>query len=70
MFFTILKKDLIHRRTMNTILLLFIVIASMFTGSGTANLLAVWGGVGTFFEMAQTGDAIIFFTGDCDKDEI
>ena len=70
MFFTILKKDLIHRRTMNTILLLFIVIASMFTGSGTANLLAVWGGVGTFFEMAQTGDAIIFFTGDCDRNEI
>ncbi len=69
MFFTILKKDLIRRRTMNTILLLFIVIASMFTGSGTANLLAVWGGLGSFFEMAQTGDAIIFFAGDYDRDE-
>jgi putative ABC transport system permease protein len=69
MFFSILKKDLIRRRTMNTILLLFIVIASMFTGSGTANLLAVWGGLGSFFEMAQTGDAIIFFAGDYDRDE-
>ena len=69
MIFTILKKDLIRRRTMNTILLLFIVIASMFTGSGMANVLAVWGSVGTFFEMSQIGDAIIFFSGDIDRAE-
>ena len=41
MFFKILKKDLKRNRSMNIILLLFIIVAAAFVASGLNNLVSV-----------------------------
>ena len=56
MFWRILKKDLLRKKTMNVILLLFVVICAMFTAPGVSNLLAVANGLDYFFEKAGMAD--------------
>ena len=51
MFFRILKKDLKRKRTMNFILFLFIILATMFLASSVSNLMAVTGAVDYFMEI-------------------
>lgn len=63
MIFRILSKDLKRRKTMNIILLLFVLIASLFTGSGVSNMLSVAGGLDHFYEIAGAGDMIMIFSG-------
>ena len=48
---------------MNVILLLFVLIASLFTGSGISNMLSVAGGLDHFYEIAGAGDMIMIFSG-------
>ena len=60
MFFKILKKDLKRSRTMNTILFLFIILASLFVSSGLSNLFSVVKGMDYFLEEA-VGDKDDYF---------
>lgn len=59
MYLNILKKDLIRKKTMNTILLLFIVLASMFVSSSINNIIAVSTALESFFEKSEMSDYAI-----------
>lgn len=63
MFFKILKKDLIRKRTMNIIMLLFILLASMFMGSSVNNFAVSTTAVGNFFTLANTADVVAVVAG-------
>lgn len=52
MFFRILKKDLKRKRTMNIIILLFVILATMFVASSINNIVTVTNGLDHYFEMA------------------
>ena len=56
MFFRILKKDLQRKKTMNLILLIFIVLATMFVASGTNNVVTVMNGTDYYLDKAGIGD--------------
>ena len=60
MYFRILKKDLKRKKTMNVILLLFIILSTMFVSSSVNNIAAVAGGIDKFFDKAGMSDCIIF----------
>jgi putative ABC transport system permease protein len=64
MFIKILKKDLIKKKTMNVILLMFLILASMFMGSSVNNFAVSTTAVDSFFQMANTADIIAFIAGD------
>ena len=42
MYWHILKKDLKRKKTMNIILLLFVLLASMFIASGVSNMVTIF----------------------------
>ena len=56
MFWRILKKDLKRKRTMNIILLLFVIICSMFAAASINNIIAVTGGIDHFFDISDVTD--------------
>ena len=56
MFGRILKKDLKRNKTMNIILFLFVIIASVFFASGIYNFVVVMNGTDYMFEKAGLGD--------------
>jgi ABC-type transport system, involved in lipoprotein release, permease component len=58
MFFKILKKDLKRSKTMNIILFLFIILATVFVSSGLNNLISVLNGMNYFMDQAigEKGD--------------
>ena len=56
MFGRILKKDLKRNKTMNIILFLFVIIASIFFASGVYNFVSVINGTDYMFEKAGIGD--------------
>ncbi len=64
MFLRILKKDLIRKKTMNIILFLFIVLATMFVASGTNNVVTVMNGTDYYLDKAGVGDYIILTQGE------
>lgn len=64
MLLHILKRDLKRKRTMNIILLLFIIMATTFLASSVNNLAATKGAVERFLEMAKTPDFITIAVGD------
>lgn len=64
MFFRMLKNDLKKKKTMNIILLLFIVLASMFLASGINNVVTVMNGTDYYLDKAEVGDFIIITMGD------
>ncbi|MBR1873849.1 MAG: FtsX-like permease family protein [Eubacterium sp.] len=59
-----LRRDLKRKKTMNTILFLFIIIASMFLASGLNNIITVSDGLENFFNEAGLGDYNILTMGD------
>jgi putative ABC transport system permease protein len=59
MFFRILKKDLKRKKTMNIILLIFIILATTFLASSINSLIAVTESVDYFMEKAKTPDYLI-----------
>ena len=63
MFFKILKKDLNRKKSMNLILLIFIMLATMFISASLNNLMVVLGGVDNYLKQAQIGDFTIFSMG-------
>lgn len=56
MFFHILERDLKRKKTMNVVLLLFIILATMFLSSSTNNLLTVNGAVERFLDISNVPD--------------
>ena len=52
MFFHILKKDLKRGRTMNTIILLFIIISVMFISGSVNSMISVTSSLDNYFEKA------------------
>lgn len=64
MFLRILKKDLVRKKTMNLILILFIFLASMFVASGLNNVITVSNGTDYYLDEAGVGDYIVITTGE------
>ena len=64
MFGRILKKDLKRNKTMNIILFLFVIIASVFFASGMYNFVVVMNGTDYMFERAGLGDYQVVTTGE------
>ncbi len=58
MYLKILKKDLKRKKTMNCILLLFVILSTMFSASSVNNILTVTGGLDYYFEKAGMGDYV------------
>ena len=56
MYLNILKKDLKRKKTMNVILLIFVILSAMFMSSSVNNILAVTNGLDFFFEKADMAD--------------
>lgn len=64
MYLDILKKDLKRKKTMNVILLIFVILASMFVSSSVNNILVVSGTLDNFFEKAEMTDYFVGVTGE------
>lgn len=64
MIFHILKNDLKRKKTMNIILFLFIVLATMFVASGINNVITVMNGTDYYLDKAGLGDYIIITMGE------
>lgn len=58
MYLNILKKDLKRKRTMNMILLLFMILATMFVSSSVNNIINVTTALDNYFEMADVPDYV------------
>ena len=56
MYLKILKKDLKRKKTMNFILLLFMILSVMFSASSVNNIITVMGGLDYYFEKAGMTD--------------
>ncbi|MCH5296570.1 MAG: FtsX-like permease family protein [Ruminococcus sp.] len=67
MFFDILKRDIKRKRTMNIIILLFVVLAVTFISSSASNLSAITSSLDTYFEKAGVGDYITIERGTVGK---
>ncbi len=59
MYLNILKKDLKRKKTMNIIVMLFVVLSAMFAGSSMNNIIAVSTGLDSYFEKAGMTDYFI-----------
>ena len=64
MLFRILKKDIRRRKTMNLILLLFVILATMFVASGLSNVMAVLNGTDYYMDKAGLGDYVVITQGE------
>jgi putative ABC transport system permease protein len=60
MYLRILKKDLKRKKTMNVILLLFVILATMFAASSMNNIITVINGLDYYFEKADMSDHVVF----------
>ena len=63
MFFDVLKRDLKRKKTLNVIILLFVILSVMFISSSVMNLTAVTGSLDSFFDKAGVGDYTVFERG-------
>ncbi|MDD6135868.1 MAG: FtsX-like permease family protein [Lachnospiraceae bacterium] len=61
---SILKKDLKRKKTMNIIILMFVMLATMFVASSMNNIITVMNGTGYYFEKAGIGDYVILTMGE------
>ncbi len=59
MYLNILKKDLKRKKTMNVIVLLFVVLSAMFAASSVNNIIAVVTGIDYYFEKAGMSDYFV-----------
>lgn len=59
MFLRILKKDLKRKKTINIILLLFVILCSMFAAAAVNNIIAVTGGIEHYFDAADVPDVTV-----------
>lgn len=68
MFWHVIRKDLVRKKTMNIILFLFIILAAMFLASSANNLLAATTSLDSYFDRAAVPDYLILMRtrGDAD----
>ncbi|MBQ4105148.1 MAG: ABC transporter permease [Clostridia bacterium] len=59
MYLNILKRDLKRKKTMNVILLIFVMLSAMFMASSVNNIIAVTSGLDFFFEKAGMSDFFV-----------
>lgn len=59
MFLRILKKDLKRKKTMNVIMLLFVILSAMFASAAVNNVAAVTNGIDYYFKISDVPDAMI-----------
>lgn len=59
MYMRIIRKDLKRKKTMNIILLMFVILSAMFVSSSVNNIAAVSGGLDHYFEKAGMADYYI-----------
>ena len=59
MYLNILKRDLKRKKTMNVILLIFVMLSAMFMASSVNNIIAVTTGLDYFFEKANMSDFFV-----------
>lgn len=59
MYLNILKRDLKRKKTMNIILLLFTILASIFVASGLSNVVTIMNGTDYFLDKAGIGDYVV-----------
>lgn len=64
MIFSILKKDLKRKKTMNVILLLFVILATTFVASSVNNIITVMNGTEYYFDQAGLGDYVFLTMGE------
>ncbi len=64
MYLSILKKDLKRKKTMNCILLLFVILSAMFAASSINNIVAVLTGRDSYFDKAGVKDYFIISRGE------
>ena len=64
MFFDILKRDMRRKKTMNLIILMFIIFAVTFISSSVNNLVAVSSSLDSFFDKAGVSDYVTFEKGE------
>ena len=64
MFFRILKNDLKRKKTVNSILILFIILSAIFVSSGINNVFSVLNGSDYYLEKAGIGDYVIITMGE------
>jgi putative ABC transport system permease protein len=69
MYFRILKKDLKRKRTMNIILLIFIILASTFISSSVNNIISITSATESYFKKAEIKDYFIVVNKDEKSDE-
>ena len=69
MFLRILKKDLKRKKTMNIILLMFVILCSMFAAAAVNNIIAVTGGIEHYFNAADVPDVTVLTIGENDIEE-
>ena len=60
MIFDILKRDLKRKKTMNIIILLFVILSVMFISSSVNNLISITGSLDSFFDKAGVSDYVTF----------
>ena len=70
MFLRILRKDLRRKKTMNFILLLFIILATLFLASSVDNLIVVNGAIDSCIEISKAPDFFSLALTDGVTDEI
>lgn len=68
MFWRILKKDLKRKKTMNIILLLFVILCSMFAAAAVNNIIAVTGGIEHYFDAADVPDVTVLMLNSVEDD--
>lgn len=67
MFWHILQRDLKRKKTMNFIILLFVILAVTFIASSAGNLAAVADSLDHYFEQAEVGDYMVLERGENGK---
>ena len=70
MYRRMILKDLKRKKTMNIILLLFVVLSAMFTASGVNNIMVVEKGLDHYFEAAGMADYYILSHKNNDNDSV
>lgn len=69
MYWHILKRDLKRKKTMNVILLIFIMLAAMFIASGTSNMVKIVTALDNYFEKAGVPGYWIVFDDMAERDK-
>lgn len=68
MWLEILKKDLKKQKSVNIILLLFIMLSTVFLASSVSNICVVMNGLETYMECANVSDVTAVFGGEDEKE--